>query len=243
MDFLAPKGGAGGSAGAAGAGGDKRLRVDVVVAPIPKKVTHILATVPRDVIAAHGGDATAAKVSSFASIFAATGVKALVFSNSGREVHTLPAHFAKAEGSLPCAAVASTGEDGAVVDMKARIGIFNKMDRGEIRLLATTDLYSRGVDVKDLRIVANLQPPRSKEVYHHRSGRVGRLVSDGGKTKMTVGVVVDLVENEGEAGAFEEMALKLGRKPVRITLSAADKDKNIDLLNDALAEPLEAPSS
>ena len=46
---------------------------------------------------------------------------------------------------------------------------------GKTRLLLSTDLLARGIDVQQLNLVINYDLPRSKETYIHRIGRSGRL--------------------------------------------------------------------
>ena len=58
---------------------------------------------------------------------------------------------------------------------------------GHTRILLSTDLLSRGVDVQQLSLVINFDLPKSKETYIHRIGRSGRY---GRK-----GVAINLVNN------------------------------------------------
>jgi superfamily II DNA/RNA helicase len=58
---------------------------------------------------------------------------------------------------------------------------------GKTRMLLSTDLLSRGIDVQQLNLVINFDLPRSKETYVHRIGRSGRY---GRK-----GVAINLVNN------------------------------------------------
>ncbi len=45
---------------------------------------------------------------------------------------------------------------------------------GECRVLITSDLFARGIDVQQVSIVINFDLPRSKHTYLHRIGRSGR---------------------------------------------------------------------
>jgi translation initiation factor 4A len=45
---------------------------------------------------------------------------------------------------------------------------------GDARVLITSDLYSRGMDVQQVSIVINFDLPKSKHTYLHRIGRSGR---------------------------------------------------------------------
>jgi len=50
---------------------------------------------------------------------------------------------------------------------------------GKVRLLLSTDLLARGIDVQQLNLVINYDLPRSKETYIHRIGRSGRYGRKG----------------------------------------------------------------
>jgi len=50
---------------------------------------------------------------------------------------------------------------------------------GKTRILLSTDLLARGIDVQQLNLVINFDLPRSKETYVHRIGRSGRYGRKG----------------------------------------------------------------
>ena len=50
---------------------------------------------------------------------------------------------------------------------------------GKIRILLSTDLLARGIDVQQLSLVINYDIPREKETYIHRIGRSGRYGRKG----------------------------------------------------------------
>ncbi|KAF1741903.1 hypothetical protein MXB_101, partial [Myxobolus squamalis] len=47
------------------------------------------------------------------------------------------------------------------------------------RVLITTDVWARGLDVSALSLVINYDIPTSREVYLHRIGRCGRFGREG----------------------------------------------------------------
>ena len=67
---------------------------------------------------------------------------------------------------------------------------------GKTRLLLSTDLLARGIDVQQLNLVINYDLPRSKETYIHRIGRSGRY---GRK-----GVAINFITNR-ELGYLSEL--------------------------------------
>ena len=57
--------------------------------------------------------------------------------------------------------------------------IMDKFRQGEIRILLSTDLLSRGIDIQQLSLVINYDLPIQKETYIHRIGRSGRYGRKG----------------------------------------------------------------
>ena len=57
--------------------------------------------------------------------------------------------------------------------------IMNRFRQGHLQLLITTDVASRGLDVKGINLVIHYDVPRSGDDYLHRSGRTGRAGEEG----------------------------------------------------------------
>jgi len=64
-------------------------------------------------------------------------------------------------------------------DVQNRQAIMNDFKYGKTRILITTDLLARGIDVQHISLVINYDIPRSKEIYIHRIGRSGRFGRKG----------------------------------------------------------------
>merc|ERR1719217_281852 len=66
-------------------------------------------------------------------------------------------------------------------DMKQqeRDTIMNGFRTGESRVLITTDLWARGIDVQQVSLVINYDLPNNRENYIHRVGRSGRFGRKG----------------------------------------------------------------
>lgn len=62
----------------------------------------------------------------------------------------------------------------------ARSGIMTRFRNGEIWVLITTDILSRGVDFRGINGVVNYDVPNSGAAYIHRVGRTGRAGREGG---------------------------------------------------------------
>jgi len=61
----------------------------------------------------------------------------------------------------------------------ARIKALNKLKTWEIKVLVTTDILARGVDIENLSCVINYDLPQEAETYVHRIGRTARAGKNG----------------------------------------------------------------
>ena len=62
------------------------------------------------------------------------------------------------------------------MDQKERDVIMREFRSGSSRVLITTDLLARGIDVQQVSLVINYDLPTNRENYIHRIGRGGRSV-------------------------------------------------------------------
>jgi len=65
------------------------------------------------------------------------------------------------------------------MDMSARQLIMKEFRSGSSRVLITTDLLARGIDVQQVSLVINYDLPTNRENYIHRIGRSGRFGRKG----------------------------------------------------------------
>ena len=86
----------------------------------------------------------------------------------------------------------------------SRIAAMNAFKNGELRILVTTDVSSRGIDVSEVSHVINFDVPVVYEDYVHRIGRTGRA-------EMT-GVAITLV-NKAEEYHLSKIE-KVTRQPI-----------------------------
>ena len=68
-----------------------------------------------------------------------------------------------------------------------RKSIMDDFKSGKLRILLSTDLLSRGIDIQQLSLVINYDLPREKETYIHRIGRSGRY----GRKGVSINFVTD----------------------------------------------------
>lgn len=65
------------------------------------------------------------------------------------------------------------------MDQKQRELIMKEFRSGSSRVLITTDLLARGIDVQQVSLVINYDLPNNRENYIHRIGRGGRFGRKG----------------------------------------------------------------
>jgi translation initiation factor 4A len=65
------------------------------------------------------------------------------------------------------------------MDQKDREIIMKEFRSGSSRVLITTDLLARGIDVQQVSLVINYDLPTNRENYIHRIGRGGRFGRKG----------------------------------------------------------------
>ena len=65
------------------------------------------------------------------------------------------------------------------MDQRERDLILREFRSGSSRVLITTDLLARGIDVQQVSLVINYDLPTNRENYIHRIGRSGRFGRKG----------------------------------------------------------------
>jgi ATP-dependent RNA helicase RhlE len=97
-----------------------------------------------------------------------------------------------------------------------RLNAINAFKSGVIRILITTDISSRGIDVEEISHVINFDLPSKQEDYVHRIGRTARA----NKT----GTAISLVN------PAEELALKKIQELIRMEIPRLDLPADLDLV-------------
>ena len=93
-----------------------------------------------------------------------------------------------------------------------RLTVMDEFKKGEVKVLITTDVNARGIDIPDVEYVVNYDLPDEPENYVHRVGRTGRGVKKGQAVSFC---------SEEEKPVLEAIQAYLG-KP--ITLMTINKD-------------------
>ena len=83
--------------------------------------------------------------------------------------------------------------------------ILEDFKSGKLRILLSTDLLSRGIDIQQLSLVINYDLPREKETYIHRIGRSGRY----GRKGVSINFVTDRdMEYQNEIQSFYDTKIE-----------------------------------
>jgi ATP-dependent RNA helicase DeaD len=65
------------------------------------------------------------------------------------------------------------------LDQRERTRALRSFKEGSIKILVTTDVAARGLNMDKVQLVVNFEVPREPESYIHRIGRTGRAGADG----------------------------------------------------------------
>ncbi|VEU21388.1 DEKNAAC102562 [Brettanomyces naardenensis] len=106
--------------------------------------------------------------------------QAVIFCNTKKKVDWLADSLRKANFTV----VSMHGD----MKQEERDKIMNEFRLGNSRVLISTDVWARGIDVQQVSLVINYDLPTDRESYIHRIGRSGRFGRRG--------VAVDFVTNE-----------------------------------------------
>jgi len=106
--------------------------------------------------------------------------QAVIFCNTRKKVDWLADQMKKANFTV----ASMHGE----MEQLEREDIMSRYRSGQFRVLITTDVWARGLDVSQVSLVVNYDLPNNRELYIHRIGRSGRF---GRK-----GVAINFVKNE-----------------------------------------------
>eukprot|EP00461_Guttulinopsis_vulgaris_P000224 UN00224 len=105
--------------------------------------------------------------------------QAIIFCNTRRRADDLTERMTKQDFAVSCIHGDMTPTE--------RERVLREFRTGNTRVLISTDLLARGIDVQQVNLVINYDIPTNKENYIHRIGRSGRL----GRKGTTINFVTD----------------------------------------------------
>lgn len=97
--------------------------------------------------------------------------QAIIFCNSKKTVESLSNEMKSKGHMVSCIH--------SELQMNERVRVMDEFRKGATRVLISTDLTARGIDVYQVSIVINYDLPNQKETYIHRIGRSGRFGRKG----------------------------------------------------------------
>uniref|UniRef100_A0A915ED25 RNA helicase n=1 Tax=Ditylenchus dipsaci TaxID=166011 RepID=A0A915ED25_9BILA len=97
--------------------------------------------------------------------------QAVIFCNTKRKVDWLAEKMREANFTVSCMH--------ADMDQKKRDEVMKSFRAGDSRVLISTDVWARGLDVAQVSLVINYDIPNNRELYIHRIGRSGRFGRKG----------------------------------------------------------------
>jgi ATP-dependent RNA helicase len=97
--------------------------------------------------------------------------QAVIFCNTKKKVDWLTEKMTKANFTV----VKMHGE----MEQPEREAVMKAFRNTEYRVLITTDIWARGLDVSQISLVINYDIPMNREIYIHRIGRSGRFGKKG----------------------------------------------------------------
>jgi ATP-dependent RNA helicase DDX21 len=113
------------------------------------------------------------------------------------------------------------------VGQKQRDATLNAFRQGSFNVLVATDVAARGIDIKDVDLVVQMDPPRDVDTYVHRSGRTGRAGQKGVSVLLfNKGQARDIVKIERDLGHDFKFEL-VGPPSAEAALRAAAKTSAI----------------
>ena len=95
--------------------------------------------------------------------------------------------------------------------------ILEQAAQGNIAVLVSSDAMSRGIDLPNIKLVVNYDPPKYARSYVHRVGRTARANREGHSLTLL---------KSGQAGAFRKMRVQIGG-----AAAAASDKKEEDVIN------------
>ena len=99
-----------------------------------------------------------------------------------------------------------------------RLSVMGQFKKGDVKLLITTDVNARGIDIPNVDYVVNYDLPDVPENYVHRVGRTGRGVNKGNAVSFC---------SKEERPVLEEITKFLGKEISEMKIDVNDYRETI----------------
>jgi ATP-dependent RNA helicase UAP56/SUB2 len=83
------------------------------------------------------------------------------------------------------------------MDTSTRLKVYNEFKEGKYRVMVSTDVLGRGIDIEKINVVFNYDMPTESNQYMHRVGRAGRFG--------TKGLAISFISSEQDQKILEEI--------------------------------------
>lgn len=107
-------------------------------------------------------------------------------------------------------------------DQAQRLKVLDKLIKFKCRILITTDLMARGIDIENINLIINLDLPYDCFTYLHRIGRAGRFG--------THGIAITMVYGDVQLMKFEKILGDIGGNSLK-ALEYPDESVSYDFWN------------
>lgn len=107
-----------------------------------------------------------------------------------------------------------------------RLSVMNEFRKGDVRILVTTDVNARGIDIPNVDYVVNYDLPEEPENYVHRVGRTGRGVQKGQAVSFCAPEEKPLLEAIQKYTGKEIQVMKINKSDYRETISFSEEAPN-----------------
>jgi len=110
----------------------------------------------------------------------------------------------------------------SMLKQEERISRFKAFKDFQKRILVSTDLFGRGIDIERVNIVINYDFPDQSDQYLHRVGRAGRFGTKG----LAVSFISTPADEEEMKKVQERFAVQVPEMPDRIDISTYSESSN-----------------
>lgn len=111
----------------------------------------------------------------------------------------------------------------------SRLDVLQKFHSGVLDILVATDVAARGLDIKNVEAVINLEVPEKADYYVHRIGRTGRIGQKGYSFTL---VSKSEVQRLKTITKFTKSNIKKRNVPTEEKVSKVKEEKNLQDLQD-----------
>lgn len=113
-----------------------------------------------------------------------------------------------------------------------RLSVMSEFKKGEVKVLITTDVNARGIDIPNVEYVVNYDLPDEPENYVHRVGRTGRGVQKGQAVSFCSAEEKPILDQIQSFLGKEIQVMKIDKNDYRETIAFSEEvpNENIQLL-------------